>query len=115
MRASVGFICFICLSGDNRHPTDRGKITIVRKHQIYRSRTYDTQVNYAMFFTLDGKALHQYHGPVPLAVVRSLRQSVSEWFGSHGCVRLAERDAKALFDWAPIGTTVQACIPARSE
>lgn len=28
------------------------------------------------------------------------------WFGSHGCVRLQEADAKTLYDWAPLGTTV---------
>jgi lipoprotein-anchoring transpeptidase ErfK/SrfK len=31
---------------------------------------------------------------------------VSDWFGSHGCVRLAEDDAKTLYGWATIGTTV---------
>lgn len=98
---------FECVSGDKDHPTDRGIFKILRKHDIYRSHTYNVQMNYAMFFTLDGKALHQYHGPVPLSVVRTFRSSVSEWFGSHGCVRLSEADAKALFDWTPIGTIVE--------
>jgi lipoprotein-anchoring transpeptidase ErfK/SrfK len=64
-------------------------------------------MNYAMFFTTDGKALHQYHGAVPLNVVRTFRGKVSEWFGSHGCVRLSEADARALFEWAPLGTAVE--------
>ena len=64
-------------------------------------------MNYAMFFTHDGKALHQYHGIVPLSIVRTARSNVSEWFGSHGCVRLAEADAKAMYEWTTVGTTVQ--------
>jgi lipoprotein-anchoring transpeptidase ErfK/SrfK len=64
-------------------------------------------MNYAMFFTTDGKALHQYHGAVPQNVVRTFRGKVSEWFGSHGCVRLSESDARALFEWAPLGTAVE--------
>jgi len=98
---------FECVSGDKDHPTDRGKFKIQRKHEIYRSRAYNVQMNYAMFFTADGKALHHYHGAVPLSVVRTFRGKVSEWFGSHGCVRLSETDARALFEWAPLGTTVE--------
>ena len=98
---------FECVSGDKDHPTDCGKFKIQRKYETYRSHAYNVQMNYAMFFTGDGKALHQYHGAVPLTVVRTFRSKVSEWFGSHGCVRLCEEDARALFDWAPIGTTVE--------
>lgn len=97
---------FECVTGDKDHPTDRGTFRILRKHHPYRSRTYNVQMDYAMFFTHDGKALHQYHGVVPLSIVRTARSSVSEWFGSHGCVRLAEADAKALYGWAAVGTTV---------
>ena len=28
-------------------------------------------------------------------------------FGSHGCVRLTESDAKALFEWTPLHTLVE--------
>jgi lipoprotein-anchoring transpeptidase ErfK/SrfK len=62
--------------------------------------------HYALFFTHDGKALHQYHGPVDLRAIRFMRHNVSEWFGSHGCVRLREADARALFNWSPMGTAV---------
>ncbi|SDD89660.1 L,D-transpeptidase catalytic domain [Massilia sp. PDC64] len=57
--------------------------------------------------TADGNALHQYHGAVPLTVIRTFRGRVTEWFGSHGCVRLCEDDARALFEWAPLGTVVE--------
>lgn len=98
---------FECVSGDKDHPTDRGVFRILRKAHPYRSRTYNVQMDYAMFFTHDGKALHQYHGVVPLAFVRTARSSVSDWFGSHGCVRLTGTDAKKLYEWASVGTTVQ--------
>ena len=97
---------FECVSGDKEHPTDRGTFKIFRKHHPYRSRSYNVQMDYAMFFTSDGKAFHQYHGPMPLSVVRAARGTLSEWFGSHGCVRLTEANAKALYEWAPIGTLV---------
>jgi len=50
--------------------------------------------------------LHLYYGPVPLSVVRTMRQGVSDWFGSHGCVRLQEEDARSLYEWAPLNTKV---------
>ena len=97
---------FICVSGDESHPTDKGVFTIDRKEHPYRSKTYGVEMDYAMFFTDDGKALHQYHGPIPLPVVRELKQGVSEWFGSHGCVRLEEEAARTLYEWAPLKTKV---------
>jgi lipoprotein-anchoring transpeptidase ErfK/SrfK len=97
---------FICVTGDDDHPTDKGTFKIYRKQHPYRSQTYNVQMDYAMFFTQDGKALHQYHGPIPLGVVRTMRQGVSDWFGSHGCVRLQEEDARALYEWAPMNTKV---------
>ncbi|CAG2267872.1 MULTISPECIES: L,D-transpeptidase [Burkholderia] len=98
---------FDCVTGDSEHPTDRGAFRIMQKYRFYRSRAYNVQMDYAMFFTGDGKALHQYHGPMPLSLVRMARNTVSDWFGSHGCVRLAEADAKRLYEWAPMGTVVQ--------
>lgn len=96
---------FECVSGDNGHPTDRGMFRVRYKRHPYTSHAYRVPMNYALFFTHDGKALHQYHGPA-FGVVRAFKTSVSDWFGSHGCVRLQEADAKMLFNWAEIGTTV---------
>lgn len=98
---------FECVTGDKNHPTDRGFFRIIRKpHYRYRSHTYNVQMNYPLFFTHDGKAFHQYHGPMPIWALRSVRNNISEWIGSHGCVRLAESNAKALYEWASIGTAV---------
>lgn len=103
---STRVFSYECVSGDKSHPTDMGFFSIFRKNHPYRSKTYNVQMDYAMFFTKDGKAIHQYHGAVPLSVVRTARSKVSDWFGSHGCVRLTKEDAKALYDWAPAGTQV---------
>ncbi|MBS1159586.1 MAG: hypothetical protein H6R15_2005 [Proteobacteria bacterium] len=104
---STKVFSFDCVTGDNEHPTYRGVFRVLRTVHPYRSHTYNVQMDYALFFTHDGKALHQYHGVVPLSVVRTARGSVGDWFGSHGCVRLSEADAKVLYGWASVGTTVQ--------
>lgn len=98
---------FDCVTGYRDHPTDRGVFHIFRKLYPYRSKKYNVPMNYALLFTQDGKALHQYHGPLPLSMIRSMRVSVSDWFGSHGCVRLDEEDARVLWERADYGTTVQ--------
>ena len=97
---------FECVSGDKEHPTDKGTFWIFRKHEHYVSKRYDARMDFAMFFTSDGKAIHQYHGPAPWAMLRAGR-ALTEWVGSHGCVRLKAADAKALFEWAPIKTEVR--------
>ncbi len=95
-----------CVSGDATHPTPTGKFKVLRKHHPYTSHTYHVPMNYAMFFTTTGEALHQYHGPVPWALLRAGR-SLTSLVGSHGCVRLQEDDAKALYGWATLGTAVE--------
>lgn len=97
---------FECVTGDDDHPTNKGLFKIFWKHHPHRSRKYNVQMNYAMFFTRDGKAIHQYHGPMPLGLVRTMKKGISEWFGSHGCVRLSEADATTLYAWTPVGTSV---------
>jgi lipoprotein-anchoring transpeptidase ErfK/SrfK len=97
---------FPCVTGDSTHPTNVGTFTVLRKRHPCRSNTYDVDMNYALFFTNDGKAIHQYHGSAGLTVVRAARQNVSDWFGSHGCVRLEEANAKTLYNWTPVGTRV---------
>jgi hypothetical protein len=98
---------FPCVTGDSAHPTEPGQFRVIRKCHPYTSRTYNVPMNYAMFFTGDGKAIHQYHGPMGLGLVRSLRQGPGgAAFGSHGCVRLTEENARAMYAWAPMGTAV---------
>jgi hypothetical protein len=97
---------FPCVTGSGGHPTDPGVFRIGAKYETYRSKAYDVDMNFAMFFTNDGKAIHQYHGTAGLTAVRFMRHNVSDWFGSRGCVRLEEAHARALFAWAPQMTQV---------
>src|SRR5258707_942003 len=50
-----------CVTGDANHPTPKGKFKILNggKHRSYKSKTYNAQMNYAMFFTSDGVAIHE--------------------------------------------------------
>lgn len=96
---------FDCVTGDKDHPTDRGTFLISRKSKHHVSEKYKVKMHFAMFFTDDGKAIHQYHGFAPLNMVRAAK-GASDWFGSHGCIRLTENDARALFAWTPEMTKV---------
>jgi lipoprotein-anchoring transpeptidase ErfK/SrfK len=97
---------FDCVTGSKDHPTDPGHFRILHKSPNHVSQAYGVPMHWAMFFTTDGKAIHQYHGMVPLSVVRTLKEHVTDYLGSHGCVRLVESDAKALFEWADYATAV---------
>lgn len=96
---------YSCTSGDSGHPTAvwPSLHSISRKHEKYRSRTYDAQMDYAMFFTNDGKAIHQSSA---VTVTSILKDWGFSGIGSHGCVRLSESNAKELFKWAPMNTPV---------
>lgn len=91
---------FECVTGESAK-TDRGTFIIMEKFRIYRSQTYNVQMNYAMFFTADRKGFHQYHGPMPISLLRHAKRHITDYVGSKGCVRLREADAKALFEWTP--------------
>lgn len=97
---------FDCVSGSSSTPTTKGNFTVGWKSKDHVSKKYGAKMHYALFFH-DGEALHQYHGPVPIKVLKVLKKGVTDWVGSHGCVRLDEDDAKALFEWAPVKTPVK--------
>ena len=94
---------FDCATGDRKHPTGTGTFKIIRKHRTYTSMKYKVPMDYAMFFTTDGKAIHKSQMVGPISY---LKYAGLNYFGSHGCVRLADSDARALFDWAPMDTPV---------
>lgn len=94
---------FDCATGDDAHPTNPGMFTVFRKHRYYRSRKYDAQMNFALFFSRDGKAIHESSG---VAATSYFRYFGITSLGSHGCVRLASSDAETIFKWAPAGITV---------
>lgn len=94
---------FDVVTGRPGKETHAGRFTITRKHRDYTSQTYGSEMPFTMFFTEDGKA---FHG-TSMATVRSyLHAYLTESVGSMGCVGMTDDNAEALFDWAPIGTTV---------
>ncbi len=94
---------FNCVSGDSSHPTPTGTFSILRKHPTYTSKKYGAPMNYAMFFTKTGEAIHQGVAVGPLSYLKSWGV---DSIGSHGCVRLAKDNAATLFLWTPKGTPV---------
>lgn len=94
---------FDIVTGKDGKETTAGRYQIFRKHEKYTSKTYGSEMPYTMFFTKDGKAIHG----TQMATLRSyLHAYLTESVGSQGCVGLTDDNAKALFDWAPIGTPV---------
>ncbi|MBW2443518.1 MAG: L,D-transpeptidase [Deltaproteobacteria bacterium] len=94
---------FDIVTGRDGKETTAGTYKIFRKHEKYTSKTYGSEMPYTMFFTKDGKAIHG----TTMATLRSyLHSYLTESVGSQGCVGLTDDDAKALFVWAPVGTTV---------
>ncbi|WP_171133918.1 L,D-transpeptidase [Ruegeria sp. HKCCA6707] len=100
---------FRCVSGDSSHRTKVGEHTIVRKHKIYRSKKYDVQMNFAMFF-YRGQAIHEAVAVDIMSEVRALIKQIgldkADPFGSHGCIRLSSSNARKLFGWATMRTPV---------
>jgi lipoprotein-anchoring transpeptidase ErfK/SrfK len=94
---------FDIVTGRDGKETTAGRYHIFRKHEKYTSKTYGSEMPYTMFFTEDGKAIHG----TQMATLRSyLHSYLTDSVGSQGCVGLMDDNAKALFDWAPIGTPV---------
>ena len=91
------------VTGRDGKETTAGRYRVFRKHEKYTSKTYGSEMPYTMFFTEDGKAIHG----TQMATLRSyLHSYLSESVGSQGCVGLTDDNAKALFDWARVGTPV---------
>jgi lipoprotein-anchoring transpeptidase ErfK/SrfK len=96
---------FHTTSGDIKHPTATKPqlFYIFRKHKKYVSKTYGARMDYAMFFTYDGKVIHQSNA---VSLISYLKTLGINYFGSHGFARLSEDDAKNLFKWTPMNTLV---------
>mgnify|MGYP001556635865 CR=1 FL=1 len=94
---------FDIVTGRDGKETTAGSYSVFRKHEQYTSKTYGSEMPYTMFFTQDGKAIHG----TQMATLRSyLHSYLTESVGSQGCVGLTDDNAKALFEWAPVGTPV---------
>ena len=94
---------FDIVTGRDGKETTAGRYKIFLKHEKYTSKTYGSEMPYTMFFTEDVKAIHG----TQMATLRSyLHSYLTDSVGSQGCVGLTDDNAKALFDWAPVGTPV---------
>jgi len=94
---------FDIVTGRDGKETTAGRYKVFRKHEKYTSKTYGSEMPYTMFFTDDGKAIHG----TSIATLRSyLHAYLTESVGSQGCVGLTDDNAKALFEWTPVGTPV---------
>jgi lipoprotein-anchoring transpeptidase ErfK/SrfK len=94
---------FDIVTGRDGKETTAGKYKVFRKHEKYTSKTYGSEMPYTMFFTEDGKAIHG----TQMATLRSyLHSYLTESVGSQGCIGLTDDNARALFEWAPMGTPV---------
>ncbi len=94
---------FDVVTGKEGKETTAGTYTIFRKHEKYESKTYGAEMPYAMFFSEDGKAIHG----TQMAPLRSyLKVFGADQIGSMGCVGLTDDNAKVLFEWAPMGTSI---------
>lgn len=92
-----------CATGKDGHETPTGLFSVHRKHRQYFSRTYNNApMHHAMFF-YRGYAIHEALGVRATSFARVL--GVTRW-GSHGCVRLDQAHATALFRWTPMRTPV---------
>jgi lipoprotein-anchoring transpeptidase ErfK/SrfK len=96
---------FDCATGDGANPTPKGDFRIQpgRKYRKYRSKQYDAQMDYAMFFH-KGYAIHMAYA---VGITSYLKWAGVQGVGSHGCVRLSENDARELFDHTPCQTPVK--------
>ena len=94
---------FDVVTGKDGKETTAGRYSIFRKEKKYTSKTYGSEMPYTMFFSADGKAIH---GTQMSALRSYLHAYLTESVGSQGCVGLTDDDAKALFEWEPLGTPV---------
>lgn len=101
---------FHAVTGRRGKETDLGTHRITRKHETYTSKSYKVPMDYAMFFTPDGKAIH--HSSSGWVFLRSFgkalgAEELGATLGSHGCVGLSREDARALFERTPMNTTIE--------
>jgi lipoprotein-anchoring transpeptidase ErfK/SrfK len=103
---------FDVVTGRPGKETTAGKFTVFKKIEDYTSKKYKVEMPYTMFFSKDGKAVHG----TKWATLRSyLHVYITESVGSMGCVGLTEDDARTLFEWAPVGTSVVIIEEATEE
>lgn len=94
---------FPCVTGDNAHPTPVGQWQILHKRRFAICPRSRASLGYALIFVPSGEAIYQAPPGQMLPTAKVTNQDGAR---PPGGVQLAEKDAAALFDWAPVGTHV---------
>ncbi|HVL89619.1 MAG TPA: L,D-transpeptidase [Actinomycetota bacterium] len=97
---------FVISTGKAGYETPKGNWRIHTKYENRWSRKWKVWMPYAMFWHPEhGYAFHElpYKDGQP---GKRLGASKLGRADSHGCVRVNVGDAKKLYDWAPVGTSV---------
>lgn len=98
---------FLVTAGAPLTPTPTGEFKIWEKLRVQEMKAYYPNgaleydvpnVRWVNYFTHAGNAIHGNYWR-PLSVFGNLNTS-------HGCISVVNSDAKWIYDWAPIGTTV---------
>lgn len=96
-----------CVTGREGHLTPPGTYKVLEKDAKHYSRTYDAPMPWSVKFDIDWKALHGSPGVWLRSNLHALMgTSLIPALGSHGCVGMAESDAKWFFEWTRIGTPI---------
>jgi hypothetical protein len=95
------------VSGSVTDNLDPGRYSVYSRSERATSYDYTSTMRWMVRFTEGATAAIGFH-TIPRDGNGRAVQSVSELGTpqSHGCIRQRPRDAKALWDFAPIGTTV---------
>ncbi len=91
----------IISSGKRNFPTPTGEFKVLNKHPRAWSKMAQLWMPYWMGFHNGKFGIHE------LPEWPGGRKEGKDHLGkpvSHGCIRVGEKDAKFLYDWAPVGT-----------
>ncbi len=97
---------FICGRGMTTIPPTKGSFTSFASSIPTAARLTMCQWTTPCSSRRTGKPCTSTTGRCPSAWSGNVKQGVTEWFGSHGCVRLEENAARTLYEWAPLNTKV---------
>ncbi|MGC9398570.1 MAG: L,D-transpeptidase family protein [Anaerolineae bacterium] len=99
---------FRASSGMSTTPTIAGQFQVLMKEPNAYAQRWDLQMPYFMGIYKEGPNFYNGIHALPiLASGRRLSAAVLGWPASYGCIILDVDDARALFEWAPIGTLVR--------
>lgn len=110
--ANVPLASYSISSGVAAHPTPTGQFKVLSKSPRAWSHAAKLWMPYWMHFSGRGHGIHE------LPEWPNGHKEGADHLGkpaSHGCVRLGEGDAKRLYDWTPVGTSVVVEKPAKQK